>query len=163
MKYFALTTSLDDDSLGRFIDFFNQNKTEPCTIVIHCAGGGTYQQLAMSRMISQIEDCTLFLSAAYSSAFYLAYTAKCKKILSYTSKGMWHLGRADVSLSIANKPYYHEDVVVIKNFEGEKRLSHSFAKKVMTAAEYKKYLDGQDIYFDFKRMKQIFPDAEVMK
>lgn len=163
MKYFPITDSINSEMLDRFIRFYNDYKDDACTIVIHSRGGFTFVAETLVHMINQMPDCTLMIHSAYSAAFELAMQTKCKKILSKFSRGMMHMGRLETSIGVDKKPYYDEDINHTKNFHIEKRIGDVMAKKIMNAAEIKKWKLREEVWFDFKRMKQIFPDAEIIK
>lgn len=163
MKYFTMASPFNDDLLEKFISFFNSYSLEPCIIILHTRGGSTYIAETFSLMVSQMADVTIVIHAAYSSGFDFAYKAKCKKILSSTARGMYHLGRIDISFGIDSKPYYDEDANHAKNFPVEMKISNGIAKKVMTKDEYQRFkIKREEIWFDFKRMKEIFPDAKIL-
>lgn len=164
MKYFAMCDIINDAILDKFIPFFNENQSVPCTIVLHSRGGQTYVTDIIIRMIGQMEDVTLTIHSVYSAALKIAIQADCKKVLSSTAKGMWHMGRADMSVAIDTKPYYDEDINHVKNFEIEAAQSIALANKIMTKKEFRRFkVKREEVWFDFKRMKQIFPDAEIIK
>lgn len=163
MKYFAITDSINAELLDRFIRFFNDHQEEPCTLVIQSRGGFTYVSETIVHMINQMADCTLIIHAAYSAAFEIAFQVKCKKVISKFSRGMVHMGRLEASIGVDHKPYYDEDINHTKNFSIEKRIGDNVARKIMNAAELKKWKKREEVWFDFKRMKQIFPDASILK
>lgn len=163
MRYFTMTGQLNDDTLQRFVAFFNEHHSDPCTLIINSRGGFTSVAETIKTMIDQMADCTLMIHGIYSAAFELCYNAKCKKILSKYATGMWHLGRLEGTIGIDSKFYYDEELNNEKSFPLEKRLGEKMAKAVMTAAEFKKYKKREEVWFDTKRMRQIFPDAKVLK
>lgn len=164
MKYFSMANPINEELLEKFLGFYNQYQSEPCKIILNTRGGSTYISDIFISMINEMPDVTLLIHAAYSSGFEIAYNAKCKKQLSKTARGMYHLGKADMSLAIDSKPYYDEDINHAKGFVVEMKASNMLAKKVMTKAEFNSYKVKRDeVWFDFKRMKQIFPDAKILK
>lgn len=163
MKYFALIEGVNPETLDKFIRFYNDNHEVPCTIVINSRGGSGYIAETVVHMIGQMNDCTLIIHAAYSAAFEIAVEAKCKKILSKFSRGMMHLARLTVDMGVDGNPYYDEDTNHFKNFGVEKKLGDRLAKKIMTKEELIKFKKREEVWFDFKRMKEIFPSAEILK
>lgn len=163
MKYFTMTGSLNDEMLHKFVAFFNEHRDEPCTIIFNSRGGFTSVAETMGLMIGQMTDVTLLIHGVYSAAFELCYKVKCKKILSKYATGMWHLGRLEGTIGIDSKFYYDEELNNERNFPLEKRLGEKMAKTVMTPVEFKKYKKREEVWFDAKRMRDIFPDAKVLK
>lgn len=163
MKYFPMTERIDKEMLQKFISFYNENFSEPCSIILNTVGGHTIESEVIIHMINKMPDVTLVIQYVYSAGLEIAMNVKCKKILSKVARGMWHLGRVEMSINLKNKPYWTEDECIVRNLPIEKKSAFALAKKIMTAKEYAAFKKDQDVYFDFKRMKQIFPDAEVMK
>lgn len=164
MKYFSMIGAMDTAMLERFIDFSNNNHQESWAIVLNTSGGGFWPTETMGKIINEHDkDVQVIVQGAYSSGFLLLNSIKRKIILSKTCRGMWHYGKWDLQYNDKGKPYYYDDECIIRNLPFHKRHSESLAKKVMTTKEFKHFKDDKDVYFDFKRMKQIFPDAEVMK
>lgn len=156
MKYFALTGSISSELLDKFIEFFNSNQSEPCTLIVNSRGGMTHIGEVIAEMISEMEDCTLFIHGAYSTAFEICYYSKCKKKLSRFATGMIHMGRMDINLSMSGTPYYDEDINNFKNFEIEKSYTEELANKILTKPELKKFHKNDELWFDHKRMVKIF-------
>jgi hypothetical protein len=162
MKYFSMDGRIDKEMFEKFVVFYNENCLKECAITLRTIGGETYVSEAIVRMLNEMKNVTLIIQAAYSAGFEIAMYSKCKKVLSKTAKGMWHYGRADISVNVKNKPYYREDECTVSNLPIERKQGVRLAKKVMTGKEFKLFKKDYDIYFDFKRMKQIFPDAKVI-
>jgi len=163
MKYFTMQTGINEELLDRFVVFFNEHRESPVTIIVHSRGGSMGIGETILHMISEMADVTLIIHSVYSSAFNICYSAECKKILSKSAKGMYHQPKASVEIAVDRSPYYHEDNCLYLNFKHEKKYSDSLAKEIMTKKEYELYVKRDEVWFDFNRMKQIFPDAEVMK
>lgn len=162
MKYFHLDAEIDKDLMNRFYEFCNQYENDEWTISLFTAGGATAAGKTIIHIINQRpEKVTLICHEAYSSGFDILYNSNCKKILAETCKGMVHLSATQMWMQSNNKPCYREDECVIRNWE----YSTSFlkmVKKFLTVPELKDFKEGEDVYFTFKRMKEIFPDAEII-
>jgi hypothetical protein len=162
MKYFNLSGTIDDSILTRFLDFYNQNNQDEITIVIDSGGG----RVACSNVILSIVNdnpakFTLLNIGSFSSAFCIFYYAKCKKLLSKGSIGMIHMAMVkDVIVDERGKYPYPSDECNVKNAiaMSDKR----WCRKFMTEKEFSDYKKGKDVYFTFKRMKEIFPAAKTI-
>lgn len=162
MKYFHLHGELNNESLASFYNFLNQYETEDCTISIRSGGGMTCVAKSIINAInSRKETVTLICHEAYSGAFEIFYSSNCKKILAETCKGMYHLSAAKMWMIANKQPFEDEDKVIVKNWE-ESSCQSEFVKKFMTKKELSEFKKGNDVYFTFKRMKEIFPDAEII-
>lgn len=162
MKYFQLEGSINGDLLTKFMDFCNSYPNDEWTIVINSPGGYTNVACIILDIINNYaEKITLISAYSSSAAFTLFYFAKCKRRMIYGSLGMHHNEYIkEVIITENGTPKYDIDKCHIKNM---KALSHNYLSKVMTKKELKKYNNNNEVYFTFKRMKQIFPDVEIIK
>lgn len=160
--YFFLTGQIDNDLLNRFIDFYNNNRGSLITVIIKTIGGDLKNSELIIEMINQNKNNTLHIISAFSAGMLIAVKCKCKKQLSKYSMGMWHYGKWDIEIGDKGKPYYKQDACITKEFPRHKKNADLFAKEIMTTKEFKKFKKDDDVYFGFKRMKQIFPDAKII-
>lgn len=162
MKYFQLEGIINEELLTRFLDCCNNNPDEEITVYINSNGGKTLLCTIITDIINHNSDrFTLVSCGSYSAAFDLFYHAKCKKKIVNQSMGMQHKEfLRDISINSDGKYVYTSDKYENKN---NKTLDDSYIKEFMTKKEQKKYKKGDDIYFTFKRMKEIFPEAEIIK
>jgi len=162
MQYFYLRDNINQDTFDKFVQFYNGVGDNEITIVIDSGGGSNMICEAMIYMLNQKQKVTTIIMGAFSSAMYLAVKLKGEKILTNTCLGMWHYTKWALDFNDKLKPYYKQDEGIIKNMPRNKKISETFAKSIMTTAEYKKYLNDDDVYFHFNRMKQIFPTAKIL-
>lgn len=163
MKYFHIDCKIDKDLLNRFFDFCNANGEDEWTIIIYTVGGWICMGKTILRIINLRKDkVTLILHEAYSSGFYIFYEAKCKKVMCSNGKGMIHKAAAEMFIDTDRKPRYSEDACIIKNWKHSKKEDDEWANKFLTKKEFKKYKNGNEVYLTAKRMKQIFPEAEII-
>jgi ATP-dependent protease ClpP protease subunit len=153
---------LDNEMLVKFVDFVNSNTDEAWTIIINSGGGNFLATETITRIVNLHKETEIIVQAAFSAGFLFLIETKCKKTLSRTCRGMWHYGRWSIEYNDKHKPYYYDDECIIRNLPFHKKHSQSLAKKIMNTTEYKDFLKDRDVYFDFKRMKEIFPNAEVI-
>lgn len=162
MKYFPMIGSIDQAMLERFIEFANNYEQEDWKIVLNTSGGSFFQSEMIINILNNHSNASIVVQGAYSAGFVIIMETICPKILSKTCRGMWHYGKWDLSYNDKAKPYYYEDECIIRNMPFHKKHSEKIAKKIMTPKEYKAFMEDKDVYFDTKRMKQIFPDAETI-
>lgn len=100
-------------------------------------------------------------AGVYSAAFYIFFFAECKRKIIYGSLGMHHKEYLkNVYINEKGKPKYNDDVCQIENL---KIIKGNFLSKIMTKKERLSYKNDDDVYFTFNRMKEIFPDVEIIK
>jgi ATP-dependent protease ClpP protease subunit len=163
MKYFHIDSKIDKDLLNKFFEFCNNNPDDEWTISLWTVGGqSTMADNILYAINKRPEKVTLICQEAYSGGFHIFYHAKCKKCISKSSKGMTHVSSMEMRMNSMQKPVYTEDECVIKNWQQSKKNEMQFAKNLLTKKEFKKYKKGDEVYFTFKRMKEIFPDAEII-
>ena len=162
MKYFHLNGIINEELLEKFIEFRNENESEEWTIVSNSGGGkSNLAQVILYEINNRTIRTVLVSVGIYSASFVIFYFAKCEKKITEGSIGMIHLRANDISIQSHGKPQFSEDACVVKNHK-ETREIDSFVEEFMTKDEVKRYRKGDDVYFTFKRMKEIFPDAETI-
>lgn len=92
-----------------------------------------------------------------SCAFEFYMKAKCKKEILEGTIGMYHLGVTELNYTDKMKLAYDCDIAVV---ERKKKYHLPEIKQLMkdcefTKKETKKILEGQDLYFQFDRLKQM--------
>lgn len=162
MKYFQLEGRIDETLVTKFMEFCNMNLSEECTIVINSGGGkSTLAKVILCIINENSEKITLISAGCYSAAFYIFFFAKCKKKIVYGSLGMHHMEYlSDVCINEKGKPKYGEDICQIENL---KSIRDNFLKNSMTKKEKSIYNNNDDVYFSFNRMKELFPNADIIK
>ena len=107
------------------------------------------------------EKITLISAGIYSAAFYIFFFAKCRRKIIYGSIGMHHREYLkDIYINEKGKPKYQEDICQIENL---KCVRNNFLEKAMTKKEKFLYNNDDDVYFTFNRMKELFPNVEIIE
>lgn len=162
MKYFFLDSRIDEVLLNKFFVFANDNMDYDWTITIWSTGGMTGMAKTILYIInSRKERVTLICNEAYSAAFEIFYFSDCKKVITKECKGCVHYSASDIRLMRNGKTNDAEHACILRNWQEDKN-STKWVRKVLTKEENKKFNLGEDIYFTTKRMKEIFPNAEVI-
>lgn len=162
MKYFHFDGDISEKSLDTFLQFVNENEHEQMSIILNSIGGKKNLTHVILDIINLNADRTTLISCGcYSASFYLFYEAKCKKKMTEGNVGMMHYSSTNINTMSNGKPAYSEDENIVKNWK-EDKSQEEFVKQFMTPVELKKYKRGNDVYFTFKRMKEIFPDVEII-
>lgn len=162
MKYFHFDSKIEEKSLDSFLHFINENEQGELSIILNSIGGKKNLTYVILDIINANADrITLISCGCYSASFFLFYKAKCKRKMTYGNVGMMHYASSDMNMMSNGKPSYSEDENVIQNWK-EDGEELKFVEQFMTPKELKKYKKGNDVYFTFKRMKEIFPDVEII-
>lgn len=161
MKYFHIEGTINEDLLNRFLQFCNDYENEDWTFVINSRGGkNNCTRVIIHTINERSSNCRVISMGAYSAAFDILYFTRCKKLITQRSLAMIHRGSAEMSVMSNNKPSYPEDESIVKNWKHDYDIE--FASKILTASELKKFKKGDDIFFSFERIIEIFPDAEII-
>lgn len=162
MKFFNIDGSIDKELVDRFVEFYNANQSEECTISINTAGGKSYSMELLIFMINQMPKVTMIIINVYSAGFWIAIETTCKKMLSKDAKGMLHYPHTSVEINSKGDMIFLEDKCMKINMKREAKDSEKLAKRVMTEKEYKKFKENEDVYFGVKRLQEIFPEAQFI-
>lgn len=161
MKYFNLEGEIKEDLFNKFTCFFNDNPTGDITIFINsCGGKSNIAVLILSIINSNSDRIHLVSAGCYSAAFEIFYLAKCEKSIVYATIGMYHKAYLEnIAISVTNNIRYLSDKCNVDNFNSyQDKFAYTFLKK----KELKDYNLGDDVYFTFKRMLEIFPNIKVI-
>lgn len=161
MKYFHLNGIINEELLDKFIQFRNENEFEEWTIVLNSGGGKSNLTQVILYEINSRPQTVLISTGIYSASFVIFYFAKCIKKITEGSIGMVHLRANDIRIQSHGKPEFSEDECIVKNHKETRDIDYA-VEAFMTKSEIRRYRKGGDIYFTFKRMKEIFPDAEII-
>jgi ATP-dependent protease ClpP protease subunit len=102
------------------------------------------------------------LGGAYSTAFLVAYNYQGPVSLVFNeSKGMFHYGLQSLNIDERGQVVYKEDRVCLENLKLQRQHSERFVEKFMTPVEQRKFKKGEDVFFNYKRMSEIFPNASI--
>jgi hypothetical protein len=164
MKYFFISSYLDGETFDKLMDFANANQSEEWTIFLNSKGGESYMMWKMLKLINDHKDQTVLIaSQLWSAAFVLFFKAKCRKMLLPAANGMYHEPYRSVEMrsSQPHKPVYESDVFMNANFKKHFINRDADIWPLLTTKEYALYKRGDDVWLDFTRLQQIFPEATV--
>ena len=164
MTAYIFDGKINKETVQQLFDFLNANQTENIMMSICCTGG----EYALAKMMIQVlneqperiilvSDCML-----YSSGFDVFYHFKGKKILTVGVLGMTHNPSGNLTISANGEPYYEEDKAHKRSLKSIVEWESKWLSDILTKKECKDYALNKPIYFDFKRMTQIFPNAEII-
>lgn len=163
MKYFYLRGRITDEMLLEFIRFNNENPTDEITIVLDSGGGSNYIAMAILDIINNRPNVTLLLFQGLSMAMWLFCRAKCKKKLANGAFLMWHYTAVSIDVKPDGKPYFNGDENMVKIMrQSFLPWGDAFAKTWLNEKEFKKYKRHNDVYLSYERVKELFPEAEVI-
>lgn len=156
MKYFTLE-DINKDSFEAVIVFLEKEweKTiyvnSPWWTVTHCT--------LLLREINSRNDVTLIAYNISSSAFDLFYGFNGKKYLMDWCRWLIHqMYLENISVNSRWKIVYSNQKCAIKSLKQRNTRKYEF----LTKKEKKQYDKWRDINLSYKRLKKIFPNAEIL-
>lgn len=164
MHYFLLTNHLvDEEHFRPLLDLANGTQPQ-ITIILDCGGGNVSYALMLAHIINQNPGrFNLVAINIYSAAFVLFYQAACKKQMLKGGAGMVHYPYSRMEMMEHGKAYYNQDRNQINNNqEFLHRNTRVWCEEFMTEAELNRLEEGDDVFFTFLRLVEIFPDAEII-
>ena len=163
MKYYIFESHIGHNEETQKLFEFLGNEGD-LTIGINSSGGsGSVAQLLLKALNQNKDRVTLCcLAGVYSSAFYVFAEYEGQKTLTVNTKGMWHYGTWDISIDDRNQPACHEGVAIKKDLKFSKEFMEKIARKYMNEKELKKFKKGEDVFFGYERMRELFPNAEIL-
>lgn len=162
MKYYNWTEEINLENFGKFLDFINNNQGEEITLYFQTNGGNHNVVTALLDIIEKSVKKIVVTGGIYSGGFYIVYYTKVPIVITKGAMGMWHYAiYSNFSISVKySRATYTEDIAKVKNNKVYKSECIKLAKKVMTKKELRRFEKDKDVYFDYKRMKEIFPKAQ---
>lgn len=164
MTYHIFSKRIDNETSKEFLDIINKNEGD-ITLALDSAGGEFQASLYLAHVLNtEISRITLIaVNAVYSGAFLIFYLFKGKKKISGSCRGMLHQSVMEVSISSSMEWTYNNSKVNKATLKHDHKQIMGIAKSIMTLKEYRNLKKkNRDIYFDFNRMKEIFPEAEII-
>ena len=162
--YYIFEQRIDLESVRAFADWLGNRPEGNVLFGLSSGGGVVSATVYLLRILNENKDrITLqILGGVYSSAFLLAYKFQGPVSLAYgESKGMFHYGLQSLNTDERAQVVYKEDRVCLENLKLTRKNSEEFAGTFMTPVELRKFKKGEDVFFNYKRMTEIFPNASI--
>lgn len=163
-KYFLFDQLLDAEGIKKIIDFIQDNEGA-LNIVISSDGGKFWLTSFLSKILNDNAD-RITLTAIeniYSSAFYLFLSFQGKKALTFGCMGMVHYGSKSITITHNGLPYYDDEKIWLLNCKEKADYCHDMISSVLTESEFNSFKNNGHVYLSFERLRQIFPEAEIVK
>lgn len=153
---------MDEACFSKCFEFLNANTEEKINIILHSNGGASdLTRILVNLINSNPENFVLTSVKIYSAAFFLFYSAKCEKQIVKNTIGCYHKAYiTNIDLDVSKEPVWAEHKCLVKNLDT--RDISPIPLDFMTRQEINKFKKGKDVFFTFNRMKEIFPDAEII-
>lgn len=163
MRYHLHADGINEISVMDTINFIQNNEGE-LTIGLNSNGGGSSCAAFLLDCLNKNKDriTLIALTGVFSAAFRVFYDFAGEKKMSHGCLGMYHYESQDVMMFAKIQPDKPDGEGVISALKSDKSANDTFAEKFMTPAEIRRFRQNLDVYFDFERMKQIFPEAEII-
>lgn len=162
--YFYQTMGFDGDGVQSLINFINHNQGKLLVGIQSSGGRSGVAQMVLKILNDNTDRVTLCaVSGVYSAAFEIFKGFKGQKAMTDNTIGMAHYGKNEFHLHTNGRPVYFEDEAVLQQNKKAAPKEVAEAASYMTPFELRKFRKGDEVYFGFDRMKQLFPDAEIIE
>lgn len=161
--YHIFEGEIDASAVSSIIDFV-QNTPGEIAVAINSSGGKTSTMRLLLHVLNQNKDRVTLIGLAgiFSAAFELFYSFEGRKAMTNGCRGMYHYSYCDVAIAANGKPENSGAESELLMLKQSKIREDSFVSRFLTSAELRKFKQNGDVFFSFERMKQIFPDAEIL-
>lgn len=165
-KYYLLKGDINTETVTHALEYINEHVEEhQITIAITSEGGTSYDGRFLLQCLNQYYSKIklVCLDKVYSSAFDIFYKFKGVKELSLGCRGMLHCD--SMYIPTMSSKVIKKDEETQSSFLQLDILRDETVKMCSdfcTKEEVQSLIKGEDIYFDFNRMKKIFPKAHIM-
>lgn len=163
MKYFFFQDDIEKESVEKLVNFIN-DFDEEILLGLHSDGG----QSGLSRYLLDVlninkERITLFaFEFIGSAAFNIFYDFQGRKKMSFGCIGVYHHASKPISVSGKNNVTYFAGRAEQKTMVELWDNTIERGKNFLNDKEMKSLKKNEDVPFSFSRMKEIFPDAEIV-
>ena len=163
-KYYIHADGLSEGKVSQLIEFINNTDGE-IVIGLNCGGGSNAVRSFVQQMFEENFDrlTLVALTGIYSAAFELFYNYTGRKVLTQGVCGMFHMATLECSFNANCKPNSDEERTIFHSLLMCGDSDRIFAASFMEESELLEYDEGKDVYMDFLRMQQIFPQAKIWK
>lgn len=163
MKYYLHSDGINPDTVRQMIEFVQDNEGE-LTIGINSSGGDVSAAAFLLDCLNANKDriTIIAVTAVFSAAFSLFYRFNGKKKITTGCRGMFHYSTQPITMAANGRPdgWYDENALDV--LKSDRAGLDEFAGLFMTPSELKKFRKNWDVYFNTQRMREIFPDAEII-
>lgn len=161
-KYFIFDGDVDEESVQKLLDFISSNPGE-LQISINSGGGSTDDGAFLIKALNTNKDRIVLTGSSHvsSCAFRIFQSFKGRKQLVTGCHGMYHYGSCRLDVGVHGKVVPHHKPCSL-SFPFRKKEQDDYAATFMNAKELREFKRGGDVEFDFLRMKELFPDAEII-
>lgn len=154
MKSYFLNGEINPESTEKFLNFLNDN--EDIRIYLTSGGGQTYSSEVILDVINKRKDLELFaIGKICSNAFYIFFSAKCKRYILDGTHGMFHFGRCDYSLLENGKLYYDSEKFDFDQLKKQKSKTLKWCREIGMTGKEIRDLDKDDVFFTNERLNEL--------
>lgn len=164
MKYYLHADGITEECIKGLLEFINQNDGQDITIGLNSNGGSTATALFLAHVLNMRKNLVtlIAISGIYSAAFDLFYRFKGTKILARGCRGMYHYSSIDIRYGSSLRPDNEDERQKLKMLSIDRVAIEAMCAEFMTPTEMRRLRSNKDVWFDFERMREIFPHATTI-
>lgn len=157
MKYFTIDQEFNQELTKNFISFVNENDG-PATLYLD-SNGGEFPTAQIIKDVINLEPerfTLIAVNAIRSSAFFLFFSVRCKRIILDDTTGLHHLmGRA---ARVMSNGVHSDDIerMEFKMLKAGHETEVEFCRTIgFTEKELNTFKAGKDVFFSYQRMIEL--------
>lgn len=164
MKYHILQGEINSQSAQSLLDFIGDNDGD-LTICINSGGGDSaWGRVILMAMNENADRIRLWVvGGAYSAAMRIFTGFNGVRGMVGFPLGMLHLTTYDLSIMANGKPKSGEDEMIYNRLENENMLIMAEASTYMADDELERLSNGEDVWFSYERMLEIYEKTKAWK
>ncbi len=155
-----LSGDVDYEMLDKLVKSFNNlTTTDKLHIYFSCPQGGLSDvSTAIVDFINKNKDYIgmTFYGELFSAGMVIFLSVQCEKKILPDTRGMYHLGWQEMSISDTGKPTSQYDLFSMREMKKSKEKTVTFLKTTkLSEKEINSIKRGKDVYFSHERMLEI--------
>lgn len=155
MKNYFFNGTIDNESTQKLIEFLNNN--ENVKIFLTSGGGENYCTEVILNIINSRNDIEIeAVGRIHSNAFYLFFSALCKKSLNEQIFGMYHYSGCNYKIAENGKLEYMDDRQDLKALRSQLKITEKWCIDLgFNENEMRKLRANKDVFFQKERLKEL--------
>ena len=163
MKYLYIDVEINSENAYSIFNFINHNEGD-LTIGLRSIGGESPLALFLVDVLNLEKERIhlIAINICFSSALTIFLNYKGDKSLIHGTVGMYHYAVIRMDIDETGQPADASDMARMVDIKGTRIEHEKVAKEIFNKEELEEFHKRKPVYLSFKRMKQIFPNAEII-
>ena len=163
MATYIYSGEINEDNTEAFMDFCTENTGE-VELALSSLGGEAGLSRVLLKFLNDRKDriSIMAYNTIQSAAFEIFLEFEGKKVMAVALTGIVHLTYYTLHVSGEGVPKSKVDQMLANNLKYYRDRTMTLMSPFLTKREKAAVLRMEEVHFDFGRMREIFPDVEVI-